>query len=110
MSNIDRATHVINETYADEYVKMHMTPPKVAAALDDAGCLAPTPQIIRTVEELEALDGETVVESKDGYITSATELSLFLRPHNADSDLPAVVVASGEHVRACREALEGETT
>lgn len=22
---------------------------------------------------------------------------------------PAVVVASGEHVRACREALEGET-
>lgn len=40
-TNIDRATHVINETYADEYVKPHMTPPKVAQALADAGLLMP---------------------------------------------------------------------
>lgn len=36
MTNIDRATLVINETYADEWVKLHMTPPKVAQALADA--------------------------------------------------------------------------
>lgn len=41
MTNIDRATHAINETYADEYVKPHMTPPKVAQALADAGLLMP---------------------------------------------------------------------
>ncbi|MDN6706397.1 hypothetical protein [Corynebacterium glyciniphilum] len=43
MRTRDRATHVINETYADEYVKPHMTPPKVAAALDDAGLLDTDP-------------------------------------------------------------------
>ena len=40
-TNIDRAVHVINETYADEYVKPHMTPPKVATALDAAALLSP---------------------------------------------------------------------
>lgn len=41
MTPQDRATLTINETYADEYVRPHMTPPKVAAALADAGLLAP---------------------------------------------------------------------
>ena len=41
MDNIGRATRVINETYADEYVKRHMTPLKVAQALADAGLLMP---------------------------------------------------------------------
>ena len=36
MSNVTRATLVINETYADEYVRAHMTPLKVAQALADA--------------------------------------------------------------------------
>lgn len=101
MSNIDRATLVINETYADEYVKMHMTPPKVAAALDDAGCLAPTPQIIRTVEELEALDPDTLVLDSAGYtVRYGSNLSKW--------DLPLAIIREGAEVRACREALEGE--
>lgn len=41
MTPQDRATLVINETYADEYVKSHMTPMKVARALADAGRLMP---------------------------------------------------------------------
>lgn len=41
MTNIARATFVINETYADEYVKPHMTPLKVAQDLADAGLLMP---------------------------------------------------------------------
>lgn len=41
MRNINRALYVINETYADEYVKQHMTPLKVTQALADAGLLAP---------------------------------------------------------------------
>ncbi|MGP9720127.1 hypothetical protein [Corynebacterium sp. AOP40-4SA-5] len=100
MSNVTRATLVINETYADEYVKMHMTPPKVAAALDDAGCLAPTPQIIRTVEELEALDPDTLVLDSAGYtVRYGSNLSKW--------DLPLALIREGAEVRACREALEG---
>lgn len=41
MTNIGRATRVINETYADEYVKTHMTPLKVGQALAEAGLLMP---------------------------------------------------------------------
>ncbi|MGP9760933.1 hypothetical protein [Corynebacterium sp. AOP12-C2-36] len=107
MSNIARATLVINETYADEYVKMHMTPPKVAAALDDAGCLAPDLQIIRTPAELEALDPDTLVE-KPGTVTRTARQAINVAGHwGVGAVLPAVVVATGSHVRACREALEG---
>jgi hypothetical protein len=66
----------------------------------------PAPQIIRTVEELEALDGVTVIGTKDGYTASATELRLFVRPHNANKYLPAVVIGDGSHVRSCWTALE----
>ena len=109
MSNVTRATLVINETYADEYVKMHMTPRKVAAALDDAGCLAPDPQIIRTPSDLEALDPFAVLIGGAGDVIVARELVDYGMT-NVARWLPAVVVASGERLRACREALEGETT
>lgn len=61
---------------------------------------APVPQIIRTVEELEALDPDTVVMlDRFGTLTTADCL-----PHS--HNLPAVVVATGEQVRAARKALE----
>lgn len=41
MSIFNHAFAVINEVYADEYVKQHMTPLKVTQALADAGLLAP---------------------------------------------------------------------
>lgn len=58
----------------------------------------PAPQLIRTPAELEALDPDSIVLDRSGHLLTHRDR------------LPAVVVASGEHVRACREALEGETT
>ena len=56
----------------------------------------PTPQIIRTVEELEALDPDTLLMSRKGYIADAED----------NIRIPAVVVAPAEQVRAARKALE----
>ena len=64
-------------------------------------------QIIRTVEELEALDPDTVVISSENgevyYVKRLTDIHVksFLY-------VPAVVVATGTQVRAAREAMEKE--
>lgn len=55
-----------------------------------------TPQIIRTVEELEALDPDTLVMSRKGYLAHAED----------NIRIPAVVIATGEQVRAAQQALE----
>lgn len=78
------------------------------------GILAPAPQIIRTPADLEALAPDTLVlyfdKSGFGEFWEA-HLALYSINHTVGgARLPVVVVASGEHVRACREALEGETT
>ena len=105
MRTFDHAHFVINETFADEYVKQHMTPLKVTQALADAGLLAPAPQIIRTLDELEALDPETLcVTSMFGNVFPA--MVLHKRPEHA---MPAAVVASGAQVRAARTALQEVT-
>ena len=64
-----------------------------------------TPQIIRTVEELAALDPDTLILEGVGYLASVKMSKI-----NGDyeSYLPAVVVATGEQVRAALEALKGE--
>ena len=74
-----------------------------AQALADAGLLAPEPRIIRTTDELAALDPGTVVTNGPlihAAVTAAPfhEIGLFT--------LPAVVIATGDHVRAARQALE----
>ncbi|AEK36193.1 hypothetical protein CVAR_0839 [Corynebacterium variabile DSM 44702] len=56
----------------------------------------PTPQIIRTVEEQEALDLDTLLMSRKGYLADAED----------NIRIPAVVVATAEQVRAARKALE----
>ena len=66
-----------------------------------------SPRIIRTVEELEALDRDTVVISSENgevyYVKRLTDIHVksFLY-------VPAVVVATGTQVRAAREAMEVE--
>ena len=75
---------------------------------------APTnvaPQIIRTREELAALDPEAILfrpydDMHDTIMTAAD----FLSDYDIDPDavLPAVVIATGDHVRAARQALEEE--
>ena len=74
-----------------------------AQALADAGLLAPEPRIIRTREELAALDPDAVVT--DGILTVAATLAA---PYVQIGMLgiPAVVLATGEQVRAARQALE----
>lgn len=62
-------------------------------------------QIIRTVEDLEALDPDTVVISAENgasyYAKSLTE-----RHTKTFLYVPAVVIATGAQVRAAREAME----
>lgn len=60
----------------------------------------PAPQVIRTVEELEALHPYTLL-TYIGYSGSYTT-AVCLHP----DDLPAVVVTPAEQVRAARKALE----
>lgn len=87
---------------------------RIAGALDKAGLLAPAPQIVRTPAELEALDPDTLLVTVEpvGHGSlgrSAEYISMIYYPQTNQWPLPAVVVASGEYLRACREALEGET-
>lgn len=61
-----------------------------------------TPQIIRTPEELEALDPDTVIETVD-----RARVSVSLARRMSDLFVPAVVIAPGEQVRDARKALGG---
>ena len=67
----------------------------------------PAPQIIRTVEELEALDPDTVVWPRRHYGPYPVGT---ITPDPLDPDwtppLPAVVIRDGAGVRAARKALE----
>lgn len=56
-----------------------------------------TPRIIRTVDELDDLDPDTLLRTVERM-----DSAFFVLP----VDLPAVVLATGEHVRAARKALE----
>lgn len=68
------------------------------------------PHIIRTVEQLETLDPDTVVLDRYGDTDPVSGwLSIADRVAMGDY-LPAVVIATGEHVRTARQALEKEHT
>lgn len=100
-TNIDRAADIIE--YLEDETHLYPDgglPDEVAQALDDEGLLAPDPQIIRTVEELEALDPDTLL-TYIGYFGSYIT-AVCLHP----DELPAVVVTTTAQVRAAREALE----
>jgi hypothetical protein len=60
---------------------------------------APAPTIIRTVEELEALDSDTLVLDAAGYtVRYGSQVGRW--------DLPLAIVREGAEVRAARKALE----
>ena len=59
----------------------------------------PTPQIIRTVEEQEALDPDTLVLEAAGYtVRYGSQVTRW--------DLPLAIVREGAEVRAAHKALE----
>ena len=77
-------------------------------AIDDAGLLAPDLQIIRTPEELEVLDPNACTLDKFGdfdFAKAWIDESGKMFVGHVDF-LPAVVFATGDQVRAAREAME----
>lgn len=70
------------------------------------------PQIIRTIEQLNALDPVTVLEPYDDTPQYALHMIAEIRRDKrvgsnfTDGYLPAVVIATGEQVRAARKVLE----
>lgn len=68
------------------------------------------PQIIRTVEELEALDPDTILIDWDGEETFAYRAQASIRNLGTESmyydSFPAVVIATADQVRAAREEME----
>ena len=106
MSNIDRAEQVIQGL-----VDHPETPEIVAQALADAGLLAPEQHIIRTREELAALDPDTLVAIPKYYgdcdrPRPAGWVRTFYPLGESSPVFPAVVVATGDQVRAARQAME----
>ena len=107
MSNLHKAERVIAKHLgsSDPY---SITSGQAAEALEAAGLLMPDVQVIRTVEELEALDPDTCTLDKFGDFDFAKawidENGKMFVGHV--DFLPAVVIASGKQVRAAREAME----
>ena len=69
-----------------------------------------TPQIIRTREQLAALDPDTMLatrEAPDHAFTAEGPQYIAAQGRRVGRGwLPAVVIATGEQVRAARQALE----
>ena len=107
MNNFDRAIRALDEV--DEYIDHLADNDSYVTALEAAGLLAPDVQVIRTQEELEALELEDadaiVLASESGAVRT---VRAFAAMHRLGSvwGLPAAVVATGKQVRAAREAME----
>ena len=106
MSNFDRAVKSLNDV--DEALGHLADSEAYVSALKTAGLLMPDVQVIRTVEELEVLDPDAVTINNAGAIERADNwLGESGKPYPLSKwCLPAVVIATGEQVRAAREAME----
>ena len=107
MSNFDRAVKALNDV--DEAIDHLADNEAYVTALEAAGLLMPDLQIIRTQKELEALElidaDAIVVASEAGAVRTVKALAAMHRLGSVWG-LPAVVIASGNQVRAAREAME----
>ena len=107
MSNFDRAVKALNDV--DEAIDHLADNEAYVTALEAAGLLMPDLQIIRTQKELEALElidaDAIVVASEAGAVRTVRALAAMHRLGSVWG-LPAVVIASGNQVRAAREAME----
>ena len=106
MSNFDRAVKALNDV--DVIYGALVGNENYATVLKERGLLAPDLQIIRTQEELEALDPDTCTLDKFGdfdFAKAWIDESGKMFVGHVDF-LPAVVFATGTQVRAAREAME----
>ena len=109
MSNFDRAVKALNDV--DEAIDHLADNESYVTALEAAGILAPDVQIIRTPEQLEELaqkDPNAVVLA--GHVGVPRPACTLYEMHKAGQEwtLPAVIIATGDQVRAAREAMEKE--
>ena len=109
MSNLEKSSRLLQDWADMHSVDMDMY--HVARKLLEADLLAPDVQAIRTPEELEALAREdadaVVLASEAGAARSVKSLCMMYRL-KVEWGLPAVVIATGDQVRAAREAMEEE--
>lgn len=78
-----------------------------AHALEAAGLLMPDVQVIRTVEELEALDPDSLLVTVGGSVHDSRNTLYWIKFAGLNY-LPAILVTTGAQVRAAREAMEQE--
>ena len=107
MSNFARAVKALNDV--DEAIGHLADNEAYISALKTAGLLMPDLHIIRTQEELEALeldDADAIaLASFAGAVRTVRALAVMHRLGSVWG-LPAVVIASGAQVRAACEAME----
>ena len=109
MSNFDRAVKALNDV--DEAIDHLADNEAYVTALEAAGLLVPDARIIRTPEDLEALareDADAVVLA--GFAGVPRPACTLYEMYRAGQEwtLPAVIIATGDQVRAAREAMELE--
>lgn len=103
----DRAVKALNDV--DEAIDHLADNEAYVTALAAAGLLAPDVQVIRTREELEALeldDADAVVLASEAGAVRTVRALCAMHRLGRGWGLPAVVIASGAQVRTAREALE----
>lgn len=110
MSNFEKAVSLLR--YADLPGRT-LHPRQVEAivtVLQAAGLLAPDVRIIRTLEELEKLDPDTVLIGSCGEEVFAYRMQVSIERLGNGSlyydSFPAAVIATGDQVRDAREAME----
>ena len=109
MSNFDRAVKALNDV--DEAIDHLADNEAYVTALEAAGLLAPDVQAIRTPQDLEALareDAAAIVLAGEAGVARTARALCELRQLVYGWGLPAVVIATGDQVRAAREAMEKE--
>ena len=109
MSNFDRAVKALNDV--DEAIDHLADNESYVTALEADGLLMPDVQVIRTVEDLEALaredPGAIVLAGETGAVRHVRALAAMHRLGSVWG-LPAVAIATGDQVREAREAMEKE--
>ena len=107
MSNFDRAVKALNDV--DEAIDHLADNDAYVTALEAAGLLVPDARIIRTPEDLEALareDADAIVLASEAGVARSVKALCGMHQLFPMWVLPAVVIASGDQVRAAREAME----
>ena len=107
MSIFDRAVKALNDV--DEAIDHLADNEAYVAALEAAGLLMPDVQVIRTPEELGELaleDTDAVVLASEAGAARSVKALWEMCRSGGMWGLPAVIIATGDQVRAAREAME----